>query len=96
MVIADIVRQRLGVFYSDAAKNAEIDQMIAGAKAFLINAGVPTSVFNAGEEAPEAIEAVVIYCKMAQNTDPVEMKLNPVLVAIVGQLRSPIPSEDSP
>lgn len=87
--LLSLVKSRLGIFYTGSAKDAEIQQMIAGATAFLVNAGVPESKFVAGSEAPEAVEAIIIYCKMAQNTDPVEMRLNPVLVALVDQLRIP-------
>jgi len=88
MALIDLVRQRLGIFYSDTAKDAEINQMIAGAKAFLISAGAPASVFTEGQENPEAVEAIIIYCKMAQNTDPVELRVNPILVAIADHLRT--------
>lgn len=84
----DKVKQGVGVFYTDPRKDDELAQKIAGAKAFLISAGVPASVLVVDEENPSAIEAIIIYCKMAQNTDPAEMRLNPVLVAIIDQLRN--------
>ncbi|MHC1772951.1 MAG: hypothetical protein AB9907_14720 [Flexilinea sp.] len=85
--LLNLVKSRLGIFYSDTAKDAEISQMIAGATAFLKNAGVPEAAFTTGSELPEAIEAIIIYCKMAMITDAEEMRINPILVALVAQMR---------
>lgn len=82
------VKPRLGIFYTEPTKDAEISQMISGATAFLKNAGVPNAVVDGENVDPAALEAIVIYCKMAQNTDPVEMRMNPVLVSIIDQLRN--------
>jgi len=91
--LLNLVKSRLGIFYSDPAKDAEISQMIAGATAFLKNAGVPDEAFTPDSESPEAVEAIIIYCKMAQNTDPVELRFNPILVAIADHLRT-VSTED--
>jgi len=85
--LLNLVKSRLGIFYSDTAKDAEISQMISGATAFLKNAGVPDEALTTGAELPEAIEAIIIYCKMAMITDAEEMKLNPVLTALIAQMR---------
>lgn len=85
--LLSLVKSRLGVFYSDTAKDAEVSQMISGAAAFLKNAGVPDEALTTGAELPEAIEAIIIYCKMAMITDAEEMKLNPVLTALIAQMR---------
>lgn len=88
MAMLATIKQRLGVFYSEPFKDAEIAQMIAGAKAFFTNAGVPASALEDDNESAEAIEAIAIWCKMAINTDPVEMRFNSVLVALIDQLRN--------
>ena len=87
MAILNDVKTALGIFYSEANKDAEISNIIAGAKAFLINAGWPSADLAADAETPEATQAIIIYAKMAVNTDPDEMKLNPMLVAMIGQAR---------
>ena len=87
MAILNDVKTALGIFYSEANKDAEISNIIAGAKAFLINAGWPSADLAADAETPEATQAIIIYAKMAVNTDPAEMKLNPMLVAMIGQAR---------
>lgn len=88
MAMLATIKQRLGVFYSEPFKDAEIAQMIAGAKAFFTNAGVPASALEDDNESADVIEAVAIWCKMAINTDPAEMQFNPVLVALIDQLRN--------
>lgn len=87
MAILDTVKQALGIFYSETNKDAEISNIIAGAKAFLIGAGWPSSDLAANAETDLAKQAIIIYAKMAVNTDPTEMKLNPMLVAMIAQAR---------
>ena len=87
MAILNDVKTALGIFYSEANKDSEISNIIAGAKAFLINAGWPSSDLAADAETPEAKQAIIIYAKQAVNTDPTEMRLNPMLVAMVAQAR---------
>lgn len=88
MAILNDVKQALGIYYSEANKDAEISNIIAGAKAFLINAGWPSADLTTDAETPEATQAVIIYSKMAVNTDPTEMRLNPMLVAMIAQARN--------
>ena len=87
MAILNDVKTALGIFYSEANKDAEISNIIAGAKAFLINAGWSSADLAADAETPEATQAIIIYAKQAVNTDPTEMKLNPMLVAMIAQAR---------
>lgn len=87
MAILDTVKQALGIFYSEENKDAEVSNIISGAKAFLIGAGWPSSDLTANAETDLAIQAIVIYAKMAINTDPAEMKINPMLVAMITQAR---------
>lgn len=95
MAFLDDVKKRIGIYYTTAEKDAEVSTMIEGAKAFCINAGVPSAHFTAGSETPEALEMTVIWCKMAANTDPLEMRVNPVLTAIIAQCRTVVSSEES-
>lgn len=92
MAILTDVKQALGIFYDEPVKNAEISGIIAGAKAFLLNAGWPSSDLAADEETDLAKQAIITYAKMAVNTDPNEMKINPVLVAMTAQARA-VPTE---
>jgi hypothetical protein len=82
MALIDDVRPRLGVFYSDANKDTEIQQMIDGATAYFKGAGWDISTPDA-----LAVEAVVLYCKMAQSTDPAQLTNHPVLLAFIAQGR---------
>ena len=43
MAILNDVKQALSVYYDEPTKNAEISNIIAGAKAFLLQAGWPSS-----------------------------------------------------
>ena len=88
MALLDTVKQALGIFYSETNKDAEISTIIAGAKAFLLGAGVPSSDLADGSETDLVTQMVIIYSKMAVNTDPVEMRMNPMLVAMIAQARA--------
>ena len=83
MALIDQVKPRLGVFYSDANKDAEIQSMIDGATLYFKGAGWDISAPDA-----LAVEAVVLYCKMAQSTDPAQMTNHPVLIAMIAQGRA--------
>ena len=95
MAILDDVKQALGIYYSETNKDAEISNIIAGAKAYLIGAGLPSSALVADAESDLAKQAIIIYAKMAVNTDPAEMRMNPVLVSIIAQARV-APAEPTP
>ena len=85
MALLDTVKTRLGVFYSEANKDAEIQGMINGALHFLKGAG-----WNIDPASPSdsAIDAITIYCKMSQSTDPSDFKINDMLVALTAQGRA--------
>ena len=87
MAILTDVKQALAVFYSEPAKDAEISNIISGAKLFLEQAGWPASDLADDEETDLAKQAIIIYAKMAMNTDPTEMRPNPMLVAMIAQAR---------
>ena len=83
MALLDDVKRRLGVYYSETNKDLEIQQMIDGAKEYFKGAGwdIPTS-------SPLAVEAIVLYCKMAQSTDPAQLTNHPVLLSFIAQGRA--------
>lgn len=87
MALIDQVKPRIGVYYSDANKDAEIQGMIDGATAYFKGAGWDIST-------PDAltVEAVVLYCKMAQSTDPAQLVNHPVLLSFIAQGRAVVPS----
>jgi len=82
MALLDLVKPRLGVFYSTTDKNTEIQAMIDGATLYFKNAGWDISTPDA-----VAVEAVILYCKMAQSTDPVALTNHPVLLSFIAQGR---------
>lgn len=85
MALIDDVKRRLGVFYSEANKDAEIQGMIDAAIAYFNGAGwnilAPTIT-------PTGIEAVVLFCKMAQSTDTADFVNHPVLISFIAQGRA--------
>ncbi len=80
----DDVKARLGIFYSEPLKDNEVQTMIDGAKAYFKNAGwdIDACTNNTG------LEAVVLYCKMAQSTDPALLTNHPVLLSFIVQGRA--------
>ena len=84
MTLLETVKPRLGVFYSEANKDAEIQSMIDGAIEYFKGAG-----WEVSPSAPSslAIEAVTLYCKMAQSTDPALLTNHPVLISFIAQNR---------
>lgn len=87
MAILTNVKQALGIYYDEPTKNIEIQTMIDGAKDYLLRSGWPADELAVDEETPSAIQAIIIYAKMAANTDPTEMKQNPVLISMIVQAR---------
>lgn len=92
MALIDLVKPGIGVFYSDAGKDAEVQQMIDGAVAFFKGAGWE---IDPSLPTPLAVEAVTLYCKMRQSTDPAQLMVHPVLVAYIvqGKTETPLPPE---
>lgn len=82
------VKHRLGIYYSDATKDAEVSGMIAGAKAFLVSGGWGPSELETDEESAEAVEAIVLFCKMTQELSTSELSVHPVLTALIGTARA--------
>ena len=96
MALLDTVKQALGIFYSETTKDAEIQTIIDGAKSFLLGAGVPSSDLADNAETDLVKQMVIIYAKMAVNTDPTEMRMNPMLVAMITQARNQAEVEPEP
>lgn len=85
MALLDAVKPRIGVFYSDPQKDKEVQDMINGALGIFKEAG-----WNIDPASPSsnAIEAVILYCKMAQSTDPAQLTNHPVLISFIAQGRA--------
>ena len=84
MTLLNDVKPRLGVFYSEANKDLEILSMINGAIEYFKGAGWN---IDSASPSPLAVEAVVLYCKMAQSTDPSLLTNHPVLISFIAQNR---------
>ena len=90
MALIDDVKTRLGIYYSESTKNTEIQAMIDGAVDYFNGAGwdIDTSTPSA-----MAKEAIVLYCKMAQSTDPAMLVNHPVLISFIAQGRAVVVDE---
>ena len=137
MTLLENVKNRLGVFYSETNKDAEIKQIINGATKYFKGAGWDFTALLSSKEAKETlvnnlkiaeaealiqyeseeiteeeyliikneldiaelellaidvevslpVEAIVLYGKMAQSTDPSQLTNHPVLISFVAQNR---------
>lgn len=94
MAILDTVKHALGIYYTEQTKDTEIQTIIDGAKGMLLSAGVPSADLVDNSESPQAVQAIIIYAKMAVNTDPTEMRINPMLVNLIQQMRTK-PTEET-
>lgn len=92
MTLVDIVRQRMGIYYSDLAKDEEIQQLINEAKADLISSGWPESEMSAGDESQQAVTAIVVHCQRAVN-DIDDAKAEKILIGL--QTKASVRDEDS-
>lgn len=90
MVLLDDVKRRLGIYYSETNKDLEIQQMIDGAIECFKGAG-----WNISTLAPSSLgtEAIILYCKMAQSTDPSQLINHPVLISMIAQGRAVVEDE---
>jgi len=86
MTLLNDIKPRLGVFYSDTNKDLEVQSMIDGAIAYFKGAGWDVSI-------PSSLssEAIILYCKMAQSTDPSLLINHPVLISFIAQGRVVVP-----
>ena len=85
MTLLDTVKRRLGVFYSETNKDAEIQGMINAAVEYFKGAGWNIS---AADTSPTAVEAIVLFCKMAQSTEVADFTNHPVLISFIAQGRA--------
>lgn len=85
MALIDQVKPRIGVFYSTPEKDAEVQGMINGALGIFKGGGW---VINPSSPSPEGAEAVILYCKMAQSTDPSALTNHPVIISLIAQGRA--------
>lgn len=85
MTLLEIIKPRLGVFYSEENKNNEIQGMINGALDYFDGAGWK---INPSSPTPLAIEAITLYCKMASPTSAFQLTNHPVLTSMIAQGRS--------
>jgi hypothetical protein len=86
MALIDDVKPRLGVFYSDAHNALEIQQMIDAAIEYFKGAGWDIGTTPSAL----AVEAIILYCKMAQSTDPAQLANHPVLISFIVQGRAEV------
>jgi hypothetical protein len=84
MNLIEIIKLRLGIYYSTPEKDAEVQGMADAALLYFNGAGWPIS------ETPSAleIEAIALFCKMAQSTDPALLTNHPVLTSFIVQGRA--------
>ena len=85
MTLLEKVKPRIGVFYSDTNKDLEILTMIEGALEYFKGAGW---VIDPALPSNLAVEATVLYCKMAQPTSSFQLTNHPVLTSFIVQGRS--------
>ena len=85
MTLLNDVKPRIGVYYSEANKDLEVQSMIDGALAYFEGAGW---IISSLTPTPLGVEAVVLYCKMAQSTDPSLLINHPVLTSFIAQGRA--------
>lgn len=85
MELLEKVKPRLGIYYSDISKDLEIQSMIYGAIEYFKGAGWN---IDSSSPSPLAKEAIILYCKMAQSTDPSQLTNHPVLISMIAQGRS--------
>ena len=85
MTLLEQVRPHIGVFYSDPHKVIVVQDLIDGAIGYFKGAG-----WDIGPvPSPEAVNAIILYCKMAHSTDPAQFNLNhPSLIAAIAQGRA--------
>lgn len=85
MTLLEVIKPRIGVFYSEEKKDSEIQGMIDGALDYFNGAGWE---INPSSPSPLAIEAITLYCKMASPTSAFQLTNHPVLTSMIAQGRS--------
>jgi hypothetical protein len=85
MALLDDVKRGIGVFFSEANKDADVQRMIDGAIGYFGGAG-----WDVSTPTPLSTEAIILYCKMAQSTDPSQLTNHPVLISFITQNRNKV------
>lgn len=83
MEVLSEVKARMGKFYDDPIEDATLSSMIASCRAYMMGGGVSAETLDTS---PLAIDAYVLWARMAENTDPKAMINHPVIVALIKQL----------
>lgn len=76
------VKLMLGIVYTDALKDAEIQIYVDAAKEEFAKAGVSRKI-NQSQD----VVAVATYIKIMQQSDPSAIQTNPFLINYIGQNR---------
>ena len=90
MALLDDIKLGLGVFYSDINKEKDVQRMINGAIAYFKGGGW---IIDPVAPSALAIDAIIVYCKMAQSTDPTLLINHPVLISYIAQSRAVVEDE---
>lgn len=83
MDVLSEVKARMNKFYDDQVEDATLYSMIKSCRAYMMGGGVPAEALDTS---PLAIDAYVLWARMAENSDPRAMVNHPVIVAIIKQL----------
>lgn len=83
MDVLSEVKARMGILYDDPVKDAALSSMIASCRAYMMGGGVPA---DALDTSLLAVDAYVLWARMAENSDPLAMVNHPVIVSIIKQL----------
>ncbi|MGI6751090.1 MAG: hypothetical protein ACOX4U_00495 [Anaerovoracaceae bacterium] len=82
MALLDLIKKRIPVYHD--ARDDEVQSMIGGAISYFAGAGWE---IDALAPTPLSVEAITLYCKMAQSTDVKDLSHHPVLLSFIGQGR---------
>ncbi len=83
MELLPTIKSRLGIYYDDPIKDAEILSMINAATQTLRSSGISRGALKT----PLAIDTIIIYIKMALSTEPKDSVINPLIISNIIQLR---------
>jgi hypothetical protein len=81
--LLDQVKYSIGIYYSDALKDLEVQRMIDACKMDMKEAGVAESLL----ETPLAIDTIVLYCKLSKEVEYKDINTNQVYISNVTKLR---------
>ena len=90
MALIDDVKPRIGIYYTDATKDIEVQGIINGALSFYKNAGW---IIDTDDYTSVAVDAIVLYSKMSMSSDPAQLSMHPVMLAYIAQNRVDVTGE---